>query len=102
MIILRISKTALIATPSDRLPQKTISWKDLWIKVVLSLLTCFYLYCHLYSLCHLRLIFSSPDSQKLFSSPQHAHVSFFIKAWQFWACFLAFVQFTFCQTDASR
>jgi len=39
----------------------------------------FYWYCHLYILCLLRQFLLAADSWKLFSSPQRAHVTFFVK-----------------------
>jgi len=43
------------------------------------LLTLFDRYCFLYISCLLRQIFLAADSQKLFSSLQRAHVTFFVK-----------------------
>jgi len=46
-------------------------------------------YCHLYCLCLLRQtrIFLVADSQKLFFSPQRAHVTFFVKRDEFLLAF---------------
>jgi len=42
---------------------------------------CFFFdqYCHLYILCLVHQIFLDADSEKPFSSPQRAHVTFFVK-----------------------
>jgi len=58
---------------------ETISEERPWIEVVPSLLTCFDRCCHLYILCLLHHLFLAADSPKLFSSPQRAHVTFFVK-----------------------
>ena len=58
---------------------ETIYKERPWIEVVPCLLTFFDRYCHLYILCFLRQLSLTADSQKLFSSPQRAHVTFFVK-----------------------
>jgi len=42
-------------------------------------LTLFDWYCHLYFQCLLHQIFLAAVSSKLFSSPQHAHITFFVQ-----------------------
>jgi len=68
----------------------TIYEESCWIEVVPCLLTFFDWYCHLYLLCLLRQIFLAADFSKLFSSPQRAHVAFFVKRVKlelaFWLC----------------
>jgi len=58
---------------------ETIYEERPWIEVVPCLLTFFDRYCHLYVLCLLHQIFLAADSYKLFSSPQRAYVTFFVK-----------------------
>ena len=58
---------------------ETVYEDRLWIEVVPCLLTFFDRYCHLHILCLLRQIFLAADSWELFSSPQRAHVTFFVK-----------------------
>jgi len=75
---------SLIATPSSRLPQKRFPKKrfpkkDARLKLYRVSRLFFYEYCLPYFLCLLRQIFLLADLQKLFSSPQHAHVTFFVK-----------------------
>ena len=59
--------------------------KEYWIKNVPTLLIFFDWYCHLYFLRLLRQIFQNADFkyQNLFSSPQCAHVTFFVKSDRF-------------------
>ena len=50
-----------------------------WVEVVPWFFTFVDRYCHLYILRLLRYIFLAADSQHLFSSPQRAHVTLFVK-----------------------
>jgi hypothetical protein len=69
--------------------------------VVPCLLTFFDKYCHLYILCLLHQLFLAADSWKLFSSPQRAHVTFFVKRDKLELAFWL-VQRACCHTGASR
>ena len=62
---------------------ETIYEERPWIEVVPCLLTFFEWHCHLYILWLPRQLFLAADSQKLFSSPQRAHVIFFVKRQKF-------------------
>jgi len=68
---------------------ETIYEERPWIEVVLvpCLLTFFDRYCQLYILCPLHQLFLAADSQKLFSSPQRAHITFFVKRNKFGLAF---------------
>jgi len=77
--ICTIFRASSIATIIRSPAPETIYEERPWIEVVLCLLTFFDLYCHLYILCLLRQLFLAADSQKLFLSPQRAHVTFFVK-----------------------
>ena len=73
---------SLIDCDPIRLPSpglETVYKKRRWIEVAPCLLTFFDWHCHLYSLCLLRQIFLAADRYKLFSLPQRAHVTFFVK-----------------------
>ena len=80
---------------------ETIYEERPWIDVVPCLLTFFDKYCHLYILCLLHQIFLAADSWKLFSSPQRAHVTFFVKRDRLELAFWL-VQRACCHTGASR